>query len=218
MPIIKPSDQQLIQAKFDRELVGEVPITLYTQKSAGSVLLGLECAYCQQTQELLEDLAGLSPKLHLEVMDFVVDAGKAQKEGVDKIPAILMGKGRRLRFFGLPSGYEFAATIETMVDVSRGSTSLSQATKEGLKKIDKPVHLQVFVTPTCPYCPQAARLAHQMALESPLITADVVEITEFPHLAQRYRVQGVPKVVINDKVEFVGAQPEAQFLSYVLTA
>lgn len=64
----------------------------------------------------------------------------------------------------------------------------------------------------------AARLAHKMALVSPRVTADVIEATEFPHLVQRYRVRGVPKVVINERVQFEGALPEAAFLKQVITA
>jgi predicted DsbA family dithiol-disulfide isomerase len=57
-----------------------------------------------------------------------------------------------------------------------------------------------------------------MAVESEYVTADVIEATEFPDLARRYRVSGVPKIVINDSVEFVGALPEGQFLTYVQAA
>jgi predicted DsbA family dithiol-disulfide isomerase len=57
-----------------------------------------------------------------------------------------------------------------------------------------------------------------MAVESEHVTADVIEATEFPDLVRQYNVRGVPKVVINDSVEFVGALPESQFLEYVRTA
>ncbi len=63
-----------------------------------------------------------------------------------------------------------------------------------------------------------ARLAHQFARENENITADVIEAIEFPHLAQRYRVMGVPKTVINETIEVVGAVPESQFLTKVLEA
>jgi glutaredoxin-like protein len=87
-----------------------------------------------------------------------------------------------------------------------------------VRNISKPLHIQVFVTPTCPYCPKAVRTAHQLAIENPNITADMVESIEFPHLANRYSVMAVPKTVINDKIEFVGALPEEQFIDYVLKA
>lgn len=62
------------------------------------------------------------------------------------------------------------------------------------------------------------RTAHQMAMVSDRIRADMVEATEFPHLAMRYNVYGVPKVVINETVTFEGAVPEQVFLDYVLQA
>ena len=57
-----------------------------------------------------------------------------------------------------------------------------------------------------------------MAMTNPKVIAEVVEVQEFPHLAQRYGVRGVPKTVINDKVEFVGAVPEETFLSHIAEA
>ncbi len=61
-----------------------------------------------------------------------------------------------------------------------------------------------------------ARVAHQMAFDNPNITADVVEATEFPQLVQRYQVSAVPKTVINERIEIIGAVPEAQFLGEVM--
>lgn len=61
-------------------------------------------------------------------------------------------------------------------------------------------------------------MAHQLAIENEHITADVVEVSEFIDIAQRYHVQGVPKIVINDRVEFTGALPEPRFVQQVLQA
>jgi predicted DsbA family dithiol-disulfide isomerase len=57
-----------------------------------------------------------------------------------------------------------------------------------------------------------------MAIESEHVTADVVEISEFPDLAQRYEVTGVPKIVLNDKMELIGAQPESTLVNAVVQA
>ena len=62
----------------------------------------------------------------------------------------------------------------------------------------------------------AAGLAHAIAVESPLVVADAIEAQEFPELAARYGVMGVPKTIVNDTVEFVGALPEDQFVRNVL--
>ena len=62
------------------------------------------------------------------------------------------------------------------------------------------------------------RLAQHMAIASERVTATAIEATEFPDMAQAYQVSGVPKIVINDRVEFMGALPEPQFLDAVLQA
>ena len=92
--------------------------------------------------------------------------------------------GASVRFLGLPGGYEFTTLLADIVDVSRGVTDLAPETLDAVRAIDDPVHIQVFVTPACPYCPRAARLAHQMAMENPLIVADVIEANEFPEPRQ----------------------------------
>lgn len=123
-----------------------------------------------------------------------------------------------VRFVGLPGGYEFSTLMADIVDVSRGRTSLSAATVEAVQAIQTPVHLQVFVTPNCPYCPRAARIAHQMAMTNPLVLAEVIEANEFQALSERYRVQTVPKTIINDRIEFVGPLSEEKVLAAVLEA
>ena len=197
---------------FAQNLEDEVKIRYFTQD--------FECEFCRETRMLLEELTALSQKIKLEVYDFVADAEKAKEFGVDKIPAtILSGKGEyKVRFFGIPSGYEFTTLIEDIVDVSKGRSRLPPQLVNKVKSITKPIHIQVFVTPTCPYCPKAVRVAHQLAIENLNITADMVESIEFPHLANRYSVMAVPKTIINDKIEFLGALPEEKFIEHVLKA
>ena len=62
------------------------------------------------------------------------------------------------------------------------------------------------------------RLAQHMAIASDRVSATAIEATEFPEMARAYQVTGVPKIVINDRVEFMGAVPEPQFLDVVLRA
>jgi len=87
--------------------------------------------------------------------------------------------------------------------VGNGQTDLSEETKKALGGLARDVHIRVFVTPSCPFCPAAASLAHKMAAESEKVTADIVEANEFPDLAERYNVRGVPKVVVNESTGFV---------------
>lgn len=62
------------------------------------------------------------------------------------------------------------------------------------------------------------RLAHQAAIENPLITADAIEISEFPHLAQKYNVRGVPKTVVNEEESIEGPGSESAFLGRIAEA
>jgi glutaredoxin-like protein len=173
----------------------------------------VECRFCSETRQLAQELATLNDKLSVEVYDFVANADKAKELGIDKIPAlaIIGKKDYGVRIYGIPFGYELQTLIEAIINVSRGKTDLSDKTKEILADIKAPVHIQVFVTLTCPHCPAAAAIAHKLAIENDMIKADVIDASEFPALAQKYTVIGVPKIIINEKVEFVGAFNEDLF-------
>jgi glutaredoxin-like protein len=184
----------------------------------------MECQYCQETRQLAEEIASLSEKLSLKVYDFVADEAEVKAYNIDKIPALVIMRGGEqakdfgMRYYGIPAGYEFGSVVEDIVMVSQGESGLSEATKAQLKALTAPLHLQVFVTPTCPYCPPAVRLAHQLSLESDLVKADMVEAIEFPHLSMKYQVQGVPRTVINESFHLEGAAPEAMLMSKVQEA
>ena len=179
-----------------------------------------DCETCDTAEALADDLASLSEKLVLETHNLRTDEAKAAEYGIDKVPAYVVEGlgGNRVRFYGLPAGYEFASFLESLKDASVGKTELAAATRQKLSGLKKPAHIQVFVTPTCPYCPGVVRTAHKLALESPQVTADMIEVEEFPDVAGKYQVGGVPKVVINDSVELLGARSEAAFMDAVLQA
>jgi glutaredoxin-like protein len=220
MPLIRQQDARELRAHLEEHLEGPVTIDLFTRPASRLVVPGRECEACEDTQALLEEVAGLSGKIRLNVHDFFADDGAASRLDADRIPAIILGgQGRgRVRYFGIPGGYEFTSFLEGLIEVGNGSTDLSPETRQALAGLTKPVRIRVFVTPSCPFCPGAARLAQKMAVESDKVTADIVEASEFPDLVRRFGVQGVPKTVVNDVVEFVGAQPETRFLEHVLRA
>jgi glutaredoxin-like protein len=224
MEILSRDVREATCGKFKAELAGPVHILYFAQEPSRLILpggsTGTECLYGRETRRLLEEVAAQSDRITLTEYDFQSDKEKAAEFGIDKVPAIVvMGeKDDGIRFFGIPSGYEYKSLIEAVIDVSRGTTALSETTKKALKTIHHPLHIQVFVTPTCAFCSSAVRLGHQFALESPLIRADMVESTEFPHIADRYKVRGVPKIVVNDVFSFEGAVPEDIFLENIRKA
>lgn len=170
----------------------------------------IECMYCEEMRSVMQEVAELSEKITVTVYDFVKDKEIAEKYGIDKLPAVAV-IGREdygIRFFGIPAGYEFMSFLEAVKLVSTGETSIPNEIKAFLKDLEEEVHLQVFVSPTCPYCPAAVVLAHQMAYTGSRVKADMVEITEFPHLVNKYGVQGVPRTVVNEQFFIEGSVPD----------
>lgn len=214
MGLVPEEHKMHIKEELQENMKDPVRIVVFTQE--------MECQFCKETRELVQEVASLVPdKIKVEIYDFVKDTEKAKEYNIDKVPAIaIIGtKDYGIRYYGIPYGYEFNPFIDNIINVSKGTTNLSEETKIKLKSLDKPVHIQVFVTLTCPYCSVVAGLAHKLAIESGgMVKSDVIEIAEFPHLGQKYSVMGVPKIVINERTELVGAVPEAQFVAHILQA
>ncbi len=212
MAFINDENKRQVLEVFAKEMSGKVTLLLFHDPSSE------KCPYCTATMDLVTELAALDKRITLTIYDINKDQKEAKFLGVDKVPAIVVGgkKIYNVLYFGIPSGYEFSSLVEDIVEASKGVTSLSNATKEQLKKVSKPIDIKIFVTPSCPYCPRAVRLAHQFAMENGKIRAAMIEAQEFMELSTRYNVMGVPRTVINDSVHLEGAQPEEVLLKHVL--
>ena len=216
-----------VRQMFDG-LTSDVTLHMFTNKN--------HCLLCNETLDLAEQIANQSERVKLDHCECDINSEKAQQWQIQRHPAIAIeGKGKgMIRFFGIPSGYEFGSLIESIIMAGTDKESdLDPEIVEEIEKIDKPVHLQVFVTPTCPYCPRAVLNAFKFAMLNENITADMIEATEFQDLSMKYLVQGVPKTVINDdwieedddgdilqipKWSVVGAVPENTLLDKVKEA
>jgi glutaredoxin-like protein len=183
------------------------------------------CEYCTDTRQLLEEVAAINEKLGLSIYDLSENADMANKFNIDKVPAMVIAAkdgdeitNFGVQYSGIPAGHEFGTLINDIVLVSSRDSGLGAETREFLKNLNEPLHLQVFVTPTCPHCPRAVLLAHQMAMENPrMIRAEGIEATEFPDLANQFNVRGVPQTVINAGMgTIVGAVPEKNLLAEIM--
>jgi glutaredoxin-like protein len=145
MPLLKEEDRQHLIKEFEA-LQDPVKLLMFTQE--------LECDYCRETRMIAEEVTDLSDAISLEVYNFVTDKEVAEQYGIDKIPAIAMMRGGDepedygIRYYGIPSGYEFSSLIEDVMMISQGESGLSEATKAQVATLTEPVHIQVFVTPT----------------------------------------------------------------------
>ena len=149
MPLLDDRVQKQVRAAL-ADLAGPVRLVMFTQRESAP----LECAFCAETRQLVEEVGQLSDKIAVDIRDFEADAELARSYGIDKIPAIVMETGgptpkdHGIRFYGMPSGYEFSTFLEDLRMLGRGDAGLSKATRDAIARITRPVRIQVFVTPT----------------------------------------------------------------------
>jgi glutaredoxin-like protein len=151
MALISERDRETIRRMLDEQMTGEVAITMFTETPSLIIIPGREsCETCEQTKQLLQEVASLSDKVQLSVHELSQARDEAAQLGIDRVPAFVVkgaGKGQ-VRFFGIPSGYEFTAFIQDIVDVSRGETELSDETLDYLQSLKREVNIKVFTTPS----------------------------------------------------------------------
>jgi len=211
MALLSPTDQQTLRDMF-ADMTDTVTILFFTQT--------IGCETCTETKTILNELTDLTDRIVVEEVNLVLEKERAATYGIDRAPGLVLlagGKDTRVRFLGAPAGYDFMAVVDAILAVSGASDApLSAESLELLAAHTAPTKIDVFVTPTCVYCPRAVALAVRMAFANPSITATTVVATEFYDLARQYRVTGVPKTVVNGEIEIMGAQPEPVFIRAAL--
>lgn len=222
MALISPADQETLRREL-ASMTRRVRLLFFTQT--------FDCPTCLQARQIVDEFPLLSDQLSVEEVNLLLDGDRARQYGVDRAPAIVVlfeewppaarldqvvWRDSNIRFLGLPAGYEFVALVQAVLLVGAGKSRLSAASQQRLAAVDRPLEIRVFSTPTCPHCPSAIVLAFEMAFANPRVTAYGIEVTEFPDLARRYAVTGVPKTVVDDRVEILGALPEQAFVEQAL--
>jgi len=209
MKSLTPRDLKWLEQTLAK-LQDDVTIVYFTEE--------VNCRHCQLERDLSTGLAGLSHKLHLDVYNFTADRDVAGRYEIDKVPALLLvgKKNYGVKYYGMPSDFEFRMLMEDMVRVSSGRSGLSSETCIRLKKVNMSVHLEVLTIQACRLSTEAVRVAHQLAVENDLITADLVNAEDFPEVTKRYNILASPTVVVNGAYHFYGALQEAEFVEQVL--
>jgi thiol-disulfide isomerase/thioredoxin len=155
MALLKASDQAALREELDK-MTNRVRLIFFTQS--------LNCETCEITKQILAEVKDLSDKLELKTYNFAIDREAVDRYGITRIPAIALerveenqtgtgeldasGKDYGIRFYGVPSGYEFMSLIGDVLDVSQGESGLSPESKSLVAQVQKPIHLQIFTTPT----------------------------------------------------------------------
>jgi len=186
----------------------DVKLVYFTQQ--------IECPMCREASEFVKEISGLTDKISLDIYNFVNDKDMVEKYGVDKIPAIVIldkdGNDRGIKYYGVPGGYEINSFLGTVIEVSGKGEEIPADMLNDIRGVDKDVDIKVFVSLACPHCPAAVSTAHRIAFENDNVKAEMIDSNTFPHLAQKYNVTGVPKIIINEKYELTGAHPVSSFI------
>mgnify|MGYP000038162712 CR=1 FL=1 len=212
MKIIDDQTREELSKRFRNEMRRKVKLILFVSDDIS------KCPLCPTTRQFLRELAGLTEKIEVETHD--INSDKAKEFGVKRIPTLLVDpdEGYLISYTGSPLGYEAASLIETIIQVSNDTSKLSQSSKKKLKDLKKKIHIETYVTPTCPYCPRQVLLANMIAIEARgTIKSEVIEVIENPDLAKEYQIQAVPFNVVNGKPVSIGVQQEDEFVNTVIS-
>ena len=175
------------------------------------------CDSCEPTQQLLSEVAALSPRINLVEKD--LNSEEAKTYEIERVPAFVMlndkGEDLGVKFNGIPAGHEINSFVSAIMEVGGQESELPAEIMERIAKINKPVNIKVFVTLSCPHCPGAVQKAHKMAMLNKNVVGEMIEAQTFYELSEKFNVSGVPKIVINDKLELLGNQPIEEFLKQI---
>jgi thioredoxin reductase (NADPH) len=168
--------------------------------------------------KLLGELSEISPKIIPKTERIGGDISK--KYSVSRPPTLLIQPEKYdIRLLGAPSGEEVRTLLIAILMASTGKTIFSDDARQRLAELKDARRIKVFVSPTCPYCPNQAAMAVAAAIERPgLVTAEIIEIFENKDLAQQFNALSVPQTFIDDRLVGLGLQPEEVFVEQILTA
>ncbi len=203
--MIPEADRSALERKFSLGMKDEVTLELFVD---GGTLMSRDLS------ELANAFASLSDKIKVSIHE--AQEGKNQRLKdlrLEHWPVLVLTKGEftRIRYYGLPTGYELPAITDAIVELSMARTPLSPKARSMLSTVRRRANIKVFVLPTCPFCPTVARHAFRAAIESPRVTSEVIDSSVFPDLATRHSVMGVPKIILNDNLDITGAVTDVEF-------
>lgn len=210
-------DQNIVTAELRKTLQellsgmqNEVIVEVFTQA-------GTNDHYNEATTELIRTLAELSPRIRASYHS--LGSEQATVRNVTRSPSVLLAPDRcRIRFTGSPLGEEGRSFLMTLIMLSSGSVVLSPKSVERLVSLQEQRAVEVFVSPTCPYCPQQVLYAVCSAIARPdLVSVDIIEIFEHQDIAAARGVQSVPQTFMNGVLVAQGAEPEEFFIESLFT-
>jgi thioredoxin reductase (NADPH) len=192
-----------------KQLKDTVLIEVYTQA-------GMNEPFNEAAVSFLKVIPELTDKI--EVDFYRLKDEHAQKRGIERSPTILIAPDKyNIRYTGTPAGEEAGSFVIALIMASTGKTFISDDSKKRLERLKDKRHVRVFVSPTCPYCPQQVIYAVSAAIEKrDLISVEMIEIYENIDLAEKYAAMSVPKTFIGETLIAPGLVPEDYFIESII--
>jgi glutaredoxin-like protein len=203
--LLSDSDRSSLERRLSSSLRDDVTILVFVMEGVSA---------SNNLVDLARTIASASPKIKVEVEKVVDGRNQRMKDlKIENVPVVVLVRGdfSRIRYYGIPSGYEMPPLVDAIVELSNSATPLSPNAKSTLSTVRRKANIKVFVLTTCTFCPTVARHAYRAAIESEKVTAEVIDSQLFPDLAARHSVMGVPKIILNDNTDITGAMQEADF-------
>ncbi|MGQ9588081.1 MAG: thioredoxin family protein [Thermoplasmata archaeon] len=203
--MLSDTDKQALERKFSLGMKDDVTLLLFVEDGS---------AISEELMDFAHTIAAFSPKIKLDVQKS--EGGKNQKMKelrIERAPVMVLGKGdfNRIRYYGVPAGHEVASVTDAIAELSSARTPLSPKARASLASVRRKANIKVFVLPTCPFCPPVVRHACRAAIDSPKVTAEIIDAQVFADLAARHSVMGTPKMILNDNLDITGAVQEVEF-------
>ena len=188
------------------QLPNEIPLYLFVDHTEEDI-------FVQACRQVIRAFRELTPKITLK--EYYLDHELAQKWGVESSPTLLIDPEHyNIRWLGAPMGEEGRSFLEAMILIGLGKSDLSDQSQAVIDRIDSPRRVKIFVSPTCPYCPQQVVNGLKAAIARPdLISLEIIDIQCRPDLAEQYSAQSVPQAFANEILIGQGAQQEEVFIS-----
>jgi len=209
-PVISGDARKVLEKDF-AQLQSPVTVMVFTDDREN-------LPFNEFTVSFVRELAEITDKIRPK---FEKIGGEASEHfGITRSPTLLIGPEQYdIRFIGAPSGEEARTLLLAIVMVSTGQTILTDPSRDRLADLKGKRNVKVFVSLTCPYCPEQAALAVAAAVEKKgLVTTEIIEIFENRELASQYNALSVPQTFIDDNLVGLGLQPEEVFIEELITA
>lgn len=203
--MLSEGDRASLERRFAQGMKDDVTLLLFVDEGS---------AMEKELTDFANTLAQTNPKIKVDVQK--AEDGKNQRMRelhIEHWPCLVLVKGdfTRIRYYGIPAGYEIPSLVDAIVELSSMRTTLSPKARSALATVRRKANIKIFILTTCQFCPTVARHAYRGAIESPRVTAEIIDSQMFPDLATRHSVMGVPKIILNDNLDITGAITDVEF-------